>query len=332
MSVIRTAPARTALIRTVLGDIDPASLGRVNAHEHLFQVSPLLPGDELDDAQRSADEAASLRDSGFDAMIDATPIGLGRRPGEVAAISAATGLRVVASTGIHREAHYPAEHPLRALDVEARAALFIRDLRDGMPASDDAPVDAGAPASTADGTSAPVRAGLIKTGIGYWSISRFERATLEAAAVAHAATGAAIMVHLEHGTAAHEVLDLLASLGVRPERVMLAHADRLLDVGHHVELLERGASLGYDGCARWKDRSDEELLTLTGAVVDRGHDRILLGGDVARASRYVAYGGMPGLAYLGDRYLPRLRARIGDAAVERMLVQHPRALLTLSAR
>lgn len=314
-----------SVIRTVLGDIDPASLGSVNTHEHLFQVSPLLPGDELDDAQRSADEAARLRDSGFDAMIDATPIGLGRRPAAVAAISASTGLRVIASTGIHREAHYPDGHPLRALDAEARAALFIRDLRDGLPTG-----DSGDAETAVDGSGAPVRAGLIKTGIGYWSISSFERTTLEAAATAHAATGAAIMVHLEHGTAAHEVLDLLVSLGVRAGRVMLAHADRLLDAGHHVELLERGAALGYDGCARWRDRSDEELLTLTAAVIERGHDRILLGGDVARASRYVAYGGMPGLAYLGDRYLPRLRARIGDAAVERMLVQHPRELLALA--
>ncbi|WP_347754910.1 aryldialkylphosphatase [Agrococcus sp. ProA11] len=325
MSGMRAAPVPAPLIRTVLGDIDAASLGRVNAHEHLFQVSPLLPGDELDDARRSAAEAASLRDSGFDAMIDATPIGLGRRPASVAAISEATGLRVVASTGIHREAHYPDGHPLRALDADARAALFLRDLRDGMPDADDA-----AEPDLDDASRAPVRAGLIKTGIGYWSISAFERTTLEAAAAAHAATGAAIMVHLEHGTAAHEVLDLLESLDVSAERVMLAHADRLLDAGHHVELLERGAALGYDGIARWKDRSDEELLTLTAAVVERGHDRLLLGGDVARASRYVAYGGMPGLAYLGARYLPRLRARIGEAALERMLVQHPRDLLTLS--
>jgi 5-phospho-D-xylono-1,4-lactonase len=318
-----SATAATRVIRTVLGDIDPAALGALNGHEHLFQVSPLLPGDELDDADRSSAEAARLRDSGFAAMIDATPIGLGRRPAAVAAISATTGLRVVASTGIHREAHYPDGHPLRALTAQARAALFVRDLTEGMPEHD------RADAAAAVHEARPVRAGLVKTGVGYWSISAFERATLEAAAAAHAATGAAIMVHLEHGTAAHEVLDLLGGLGVPAVRVLLAHADRLLDAGHHVELLERGATLGYDGMARWKDRSDEELLTLTAAVVERGHDRILLGGDVARASRYIAYGGMPGLEYLGRRYLPRLRQRIGDAALERMLVQHPRELLAL---
>ncbi|WP_026373045.1 phosphotriesterase family protein [Agrococcus lahaulensis] len=314
-----------ACVRTVLGDVDAASLGAVDAHEHLFQVSPLLPGDELDDRERSEAEARALRGSGFAAMLDATPIGLGRRPQDVAAISAATGLAVVASTGIHREAHYPEGHPLRDLDVGARAERFLADLRDGMPVRD----EPGAPAARHDG--APVRAGVVKTGIGYWSISAFERATLEAAAIAHAATGAALVVHLEHGTAAHEVLDELERAGVRAERVLLAHADRLLDPGFHASLIERGVTLGYDGMARWREHSDHELLELTAAVVDRGHDRIALGGDVARASRYVAYGGMPGLAYLGDRYLPRLRERVGDEVVERMLVDHPRALLALSA-
>src|SRR5690606_29546269 len=40
-------------IRTVLGDVAPAELGATNYHEHLFQISPLLPGDELDDEDAS---------------------------------------------------------------------------------------------------------------------------------------------------------------------------------------------------------------------------------------------------------------------------------------
>lgn len=312
-------------IRTVLGDIAPAALGAVDAHEHLFQVSRILPGDELDDPVLSREEAASLLASGFAAMIDATPIGLGRKPAEVAAISAATGLGVIASTGMHREAHYADDHPLRAWSAERRAAAFVRDIVEGMPQHD------GPDAPPALHGGVAVRAGMIKAGVGYWSISSFERTTLEGAAIAHASTGAAVMVHLERGTAGHEVLDLLESLGVRASRVLLAHADRLVDPGHHVELLARGCALGYDGMARWREHSDHELVELTAAVVERGADRILLGGDVARASRYLAYGGMPGLAYLGLRYLPRLRERIGAATVERMLVEHPRRLLALSA-
>ena len=34
-----------ATVRTVLGEVPAATLGRTDYHEHLFQVSPLLPGD-----------------------------------------------------------------------------------------------------------------------------------------------------------------------------------------------------------------------------------------------------------------------------------------------
>lgn len=318
------------MIRTVLGDIDPTLLGPTNVHEHLFQVTPLLPGDELDDEDLSRDEAALLRGSGFAAMVDATPWGLGRDPEAVARISASTGLRVVATTGRHRDAHYAADHPIRSWGVDRLSALFTRDIVEGMPRTDD-DVLAGDPvplAATPDGT--PVRAGILKGGIDYWRISPFERTTLDALAAAHRTTGAAVMVHLEFCTAAHEVLDVLAAAGVPSDRVVLAHADRDPDPGLHLSLAERGAHLGYDGMARPRTRSDAELLALTVAVVDGGAgDRIVLGGDVARRSRYLAYGGMPGLAYLGDRYLPRLRDAVGDEAVDRMLVATPARLLDL---
>lgn len=314
------------MIRTVLGDIDPALLGATNYHEHLFQVSPLLPGDELDDEERSGAEAALLRDSGFAAMVDATPFGLGRDPAAVARISAATGLRVIATTGRHREAHYAADHPTRQADADALTRLFVADVVDGMPASDDDP-SAGLAVGPAGG---PVRAGMLKGGVDYWRISPFEHVTLLALAAAHRDTGAPIMVHLEFCTAAHEVLDLLGAEGVTADRVVLAHADRDPDPGLHTSLAERGAYLGYDGFARPRTRSDAELLALTASVVGAGAgDRVLLGGDVARRTRYAAYGGMPGLAYLGDRYLPRLRDAVGDDAVERMLVANPARLLDL---
>ena len=72
------------------------------------------------------------------------PIGLGRRPGDVRRISRSTGVHIIASTGFHRDGHYPAgrdgqEHPLRALTVEQKAALMLRDVAVGMPARDPGP-------------------------------------------------------------------------------------------------------------------------------------------------------------------------------------------------
>jgi predicted metal-dependent phosphotriesterase family hydrolase len=326
-----------SFVRTILGDVEPSSLGRVNYHEHLFQVSPLLPGDELDDEAAAAAEARLLVDSGFDAMVDATPIGLGRRPGAVARISRSAALPVVATTGVHREAHYPQGHWLRDTDSEGRRRLFLADLLHGMPVEDrpaaDPAVDRAESEALRDATDGgiPTRAGLVKAGVGYWSISPFERQTLDAVGAAASETGAPVMVHLEFCTAAHEVLDLLAAAGVPERRVVLAHADRDPDPGLHLDLVARGAWLGYDGMARPRTRSDAELLALTEAVVARGGGgRILLGGDVARRTRYVAHGGMPGLAYLGARYVPRLRERIGDEATDRILADNPQRFLTWS--
>jgi phosphotriesterase-related protein len=307
------------MIRTVSGDVDPAVLGRVDYHEHLFQVSPLLPGDDLDDEDASRAEAGLLLASGFTAMVDATPIGLGRRPSALARIAAATGLHVVATTGVHRDAHYGAGHWLVDRSAQELAGLFIRDLVEGMPESD---------SPGADPTG--IRAGLLKAGADYWSISPTADRVLAAIGQAHAATGAPVMVHLEQGTATFEVLARLAGHGVPADAVALAHIDRNPDPGLHAELAAAGAYLGYDGPARTKNWPDSVVLDCLVAAAGQGAaDRILLGGDVARRTRYVSYGGLPGLAYLGERFVPRLVRAGGVELADRVLVANPARWLTL---
>lgn len=295
----------TTVVRTVLGDVEPGALGATDYHEHLFQVSPLLPDDELDDEAASATEAADLLASGAGAMVEATPWGLGRRPDAVARISRATGLRVVHVTGVHRAAHYRGRDDVLGSTVADLADRFDRELVHGMDGS-------------------PVRAGAVKLGVGYWSLEPFERRAVEAVGEVVARRGVPVMVHLEHGSAAHEVLDLLAAAGCPADRVALAHVDRNPDPGLHVELAARGCFLGYDGAARHQRWPDSVLLDCLARVVSAGAGgQVLLGGDVARRSRYVAYGGMPGLRYLFSRFVPRLRALVGDDATDTVLRATP---------
>lgn len=301
-----------SVVRTVLGDLDPADLGVTDYHEHLFQVSPLLPGEDLDDEAASGAEAADLLAVGAAAMVEATPWGLGRRPAAVARISRTTGLRVVHVTGVHRAAHYQGRDDVLASTVEALADRFDRELVDGMDGSE-------------------VRAGAVKLGIGYWSLEPFERRAVEAVGAVVARRGAPVMVHLEHGSAAHEVLDLLAEAGCPEDRVALAHVDRNPDPGLHVELASRGCYLGYDGAARHQRWPDSMLLDCLADVVDSGAGgQVLLGGDVARRSRYRAYGGLPGLRYLHTRFVPRLRERVGDEATDVVLRAAPARWLAWS--
>lgn len=302
--------AHEPVVRTVLGDIAPADLGPTDYHEHLFQRSPLLLGEDLDDEASSSAEASLLRAAGARAMVEATPIGLGRRPAAVARISAARELHVVHATGAHHQGHYPGDHPFLTATVENLVARYRAEVLDGM-----------------DDTA--VRAGVVKAGIGLWSIGPFEQRTVTAAAEVSRALGVPVMVHLEYCSAAHEVLDLLHQHGCPPDRVALAHVDRNPDPGLHLELASRGAYLGYDGAARHQRWPDSMLIeTITRVIDGGGLPRLLLGGDVARRSRYTAYGGMPGLSYLFSRFVPRLRAEIGVDATDALLRHNPATWLS----
>jgi predicted metal-dependent phosphotriesterase family hydrolase len=179
----------------------------------------------------------------------------------------------------------------------------------------------------------PVRAGVLKAGIGYWGWTAFERRVLAAVDGAHARTGAPVMVHLEHGSAAFELLEVLAGDGVRPEVVLLAHIDRNPDPGLHAELAAAGAYLGYDGFARTRDWPDWVLIDCLVRSAESGAtDRLMIGGDVARRTRYVAYGGRPGLAYVGRRVVPRLVQAGYRDLVEAVLVRNPARYLSTASQ
>lgn len=271
------------MIRTVLGDIEPAELGVCDAHEHLLLVSPLLPGDELDDVELAIDDARSLAAAGAQAVVEWTPIGLGRDPAGLARVSREAGIHVVASTGLHRDAHYAGDHWARGESADALADVFVRELMEDE-----------------------IRAGAIKCGAGYHRTTAFERTVLEAAAAAHARTGAPVCVHTEQGTLGPELLELL---DVPPQHVVLAHLDRNPDPGLHRELAAAGAWLAYDRPGRIKYGPDSEILELIDAV---GPERILLGGDHARRTEQP-------IDWLFRRFVPRLDAE--DA--RRILVENP---------
>lgn len=76
--------------------------------------------------------------------------------------------------------------------------------------------------------------------------------------------------------------------------------------------------------ARYAHAPDSALLALIEVVSAVAPDRILLGGDVARRSRFVSYGGLPRVAYLATQFVPRLRKCIGSDLVDTILVDNPR--------
>jgi predicted metal-dependent phosphotriesterase family hydrolase len=302
-------------VETVLGRIDAAELGAVDAHEHLFLRTPALPGEELDDLAQLVTEVESVKRAGIDTIVELTPVGLGRAPDGLAELSRRTGVRVVAATGFHRDAHYPAGHWVHREPIETLVEVMVTDLTEGMDAGDwQGPVH----------RATPHRAGIVKLGASYHRISASEARRLDAGAEAARRTGAPIAVHCEIGTMGHEILDQLSAAGVSPSRVLLAHLDRNPDPELHAELAARGAWLLYDSVGKVKYRPDSALIELIGAVVAAGHaDRLLLGTDTARRSGLRAAGGGPGMAVLGESFLPRLSRHLGQSIVDQVIRTNP---------
>ena len=306
---------------TVSGPRAVEALGVVDAHDHLLLDSPGMPGQAFTDTLKAIEEVLDARATGIGTIVEMTPIGLGRNPAGLRAVAEATGVAIIGATGYHRDAHYPAGHWVHAATVETLADRVLADLRTGMHPADW--TDPGRPPDRA-------RAGAIKGGASYHRISRSERRRLEAVAGASAATGAAVLVHSEVGTAAHEIVDLLEAAGAHPSRIALAHLDRNPDAELHAEVAARGVTLEYDTIGRTKYHPDSTVLDLIEAVAAAGHlDRIVLGLDLGAREYLRAYEGGPGLRYLMTAFAPRLRHRLGADAAARILVANPARFYTM---
>jgi len=303
-------------VQTVLGPVASAELGPTDAHEHLFLRTPALPGEAFTELEPMVAEASAVRAAGARAVADLTPIGCGRAPRRLRQLAERTGLHVIAATGFHRDAHYPAGHWVHTEPEEVLTDLVVADLVEGM---DERDWQGPRP------RPGPARAGVVKLGASYQTLSTAERRRLAAGARAAMRTGAPlVVVHLEAGTMGHQVLDLLAEHGVPPARVALAHLDRNPDPGLHGDLAERGAFLMYDGAGKVKYHPDALLIELIARMAEEGRaGSLLLGGDVARRGNLRAHGGGPGMAHLFEVLVPRLRKALGADLVERLLVANP---------
>ncbi|WP_136102276.1 phosphotriesterase [Streptomyces sp. S816] len=291
------------VIRTVLGDIRPQELGVCDAHDHLFLRSRQLPGRELDDVAAARAELEAFRAAGGAAVVQWTPHGMGRRAADLATLSRATGVHLVCATGLHQAPH-TAPELLEGLRGRL-AEVFVTELTEGI------------------GTTG-VRAGLIKVAGGFHTLDAHARWTMAAAAEAHHATGAPIAVHLELGTGALDVLDLLCGeLGVPGDRVILGHLNRFPDPVTQRQAAASGCWLAFDGPSRAHHATDWQMPAGARALAEAGFgDRLLLGGDTVTAGARSVDGG-PGMPYLLRRLRPRLAAELGTELVDRILTEHP---------
>jgi len=299
-----------AQVITVTGPIDPSELGATYAHEHLLGGPPDWSADVEDrdltmlDTGSAARELELFKLAGGRAIVEMSTPDYNRRPEELRELSEQSGIHVVMTTGLHKDAY---SNPVTAgSSIPELAVTYSREVIEGVG-------DSG------------VRAGVIKAATSLNNITEGEHKALRAAARAHLETGAPISTHTQNGTMGLEQIAIFKEEGVAPGRVAIGHVDRKLEHDYHKAMLDTGAYLIYDQISKEKYVPDRDRVTTLVRLVSEGYgDRIMLAGDFGRGSYWTANGGGPGLTYILWRFVPWLISEgIPPEAARAMLVDNP---------
>lgn len=311
--------AAPGTIRGVLGDIDASSVadGVVYCHEHLIIDSPLIASAfahiHLHDVDAAVVEVGASAAAGASAFVDAMPASAGRDVVRLARISAATGIPVVAATGLHHDRYYGPGHWTNRVSEDALVELFLADLLRGVDEYD---------------YTGPVvsrtshRAGVVKVATSGPDLDARDRRNLRIAAAVHAASGAPVLTHCEGGLGGMRQIEALVDGDVPPAAIILSHVDKAEDLGALIALAQTGAILELDQALRQADRGVESItVRAVLALTEAGYGAsIVVGTDGARRSLWTSLGGSPGLAWLASS-LPGqlLRAGLDPAALPGIL-------------
>jgi len=307
-------------IRTVTGDMPADQLGLTLMHEHLYtDLRPIRTREEVAVplAEVLAAELpllAESREAGITLLVECTPPGIGRTPLLYRQLSEASGVRVVAATGLYKEPLLPAI----AYDWSHSQLVdwMVGEIEEGMEGE--------------DGERSTVRAGLVKLASSDQGLQEVEAKTLRAAIEAAKATGAPIASHSTRAHSALAQLDILAASGLDPGRFVVVHSHAEPDFANHLEYARRGAWVEYDAIG---GGPDDAFVELTLRALDAGLvGQLLLSQDVCGwLVGYPNGGNDRRFAYLVTDFVPKLRAvGVSDADLHTILVENPRRILSFA--
>jgi phosphotriesterase-related protein len=255
-----------AVVQAVNGPLDTAHLGFTLIHEHLRVRSegvaeqwPHL----YDTAAERARAIAQVREAqrhGVATIADPTVMGHGRDVRLMQAVVTATGIQLIAATGLYTYNELPPYFANRPIDALADA--FVHDIEQGI-----------------QGTS--VRAAFLKCATDEPGMTRGVEHVLRAVARAHRRTGAPIMTH-SHPASGTGLLqqDVFESEGVDLARVLIGHSGDTTDLDYLERLIARGSFIGMDRYGLERILPTDQRNATVAALCARGHvDHLLLAQD-----------------------------------------------------
>ena len=323
LAAVAQAPARSrtipkgAIIRTILKDVPPESLGSGHAliHEHL-NVRDISPEKLLDAEGRTTaavvDELRAAAKEGLSCIVDA---GTTRRTQEqvdrVRQIATESGVHVVMGGGYFLVTNYPP------------AVIQMSEDQIADHLSQDA-------ANQRWGAFGEIGSSM--------EMHPDERKMHRAVSKAHLRTGLPIFTHTPHESCAKcalDQMDLFESQGVNPQKLCIGHVGDILDdprAETHKAIAKRGAFLGFDTVGHFipsaPKSTDHMKVGMILTLLEAGYeDHLLLSSDFAHQDCMKRSWGA-GYSTVTTVFVPKLRyAGVKEATIRKILFDNSRRFL-----
>ena len=336
---------------TVLGEVNPDSLGVVLPHEHLLwdqkcwgHPAPQELGDREEygkpvslenrgkviyhafdyydnlcqtEVEVAVAEAKLFRYAGGGTICDVSSAGLGRDTKALYRIAVDTGLHIIMGSALYVASSWSEEEKkLKPQDIKK---VLLGEFLEGI-----------GPMKLKPGVLGEVGISDIR--------NPYEVKSLQGSAMAQKEIGCPILIHTPiWGKEGNAILDVLKDSGADLSKVALSHLDpTMADYDYADSLAKRGAYIVYDQFGMYLMStegifipSDNERIVTLKEQIRRGNlKNILISQDVCFKICLTKWGGH-GYAHILENIVPRLRREgISEEQIRTILVENPKRFLS----
>jgi phosphotriesterase-related protein len=315
-------------VQTVQGPIDADELGLTLVHEHVrFRdeaVAAEWPGryDEQLELDAALVAVGAAKERGVRTIVDPTAMFGGRDVRFMERVAAASGVQIVACTGIYSYDYLP--HYFANRDVDVMADHFVEDIEIGVQGS-------------------AIRAAFLKCAADAAGVTENVEKIHRAVARASVQTGAPIMAHSMPAVATGpRQLEIFAEEGVDPAKVQIAHCGDTDDVDYIEALIARGACVGLDRYGLEMYLPIQARNATAAELLRRGHaERLMISQDFCAtidwfppeaAEVFEGQGAIRNwsMTLVFDEVVPALRELgvLDDSSFQTIFVENPKRWLT----